>query len=51
MEFELLIDDCRYPPKLIPGLHVILHTTATNDRDARLLLNATGIPFYGKQVN
>jgi len=41
----------RYPPKMIPGCHVVIHTTATNDRDARLLLTQLGIPFYGKQVN
>jgi large subunit ribosomal protein L5 len=36
---------------MIPGFHVTVHTTATNDRDGRLLLSALGIPFYGKQVN
>lgn len=41
----------RYPPKMIPGCHIMVHTTATNDRDARLLLSSIGIPFYGKQIN
>lgn len=37
-----------YPPKMVPGMHVIVHTSATNDRDAKLLLMAMGVPFYGK---
>lgn len=41
----------RYPPKLIPGCHITIRTSATNDRDARLLLTTLGIPFYGKQIN
>lgn len=41
----------RYPPKMIPGVDIVLHTTATNDRAARLLLSATGLPFYGKHRN
>ncbi|KAF2488614.1 50S ribosomal protein L5 [Lophium mytilinum] len=40
-----------YPPKMIPGCHITIHSTATNDRDARLLLQSIGIPFYGKMVN
>lgn len=40
-----------YPPKLIPGLHVTIHTTAAADKDARLLLEAFGVPFYGKIVD
>jgi len=36
---------------MIPGFHVTVHTTATNDRDARLLLSTLGVPFYGKQIN
>ncbi|KAK6437872.1 54S ribosomal protein L7, mitochondrial [Oleoguttula sp. CCFEE 5521] len=40
-----------YPPKMIPGIHVTVHTTATTDYDARLLLGAMGIPFYGKFIN
>jgi large subunit ribosomal protein L5 len=38
----------RYPPKMIPGCHITIHTDATNNKDARLLLQAIGIPFYGK---
>jgi len=42
---------CRYPPKMIPGCHVMIHTSANTDRDARLLLGQIGIPFYGKRVD
>lgn len=35
---------------MIPYIDVIVHTTATNDRDARLLLGSMGVPFYGKHV-
>ncbi|KAI9826928.1 MAG: hypothetical protein M1832_005867 [Thelocarpon impressellum] len=48
---EVEVNYDMYPPKLIPGCHVTLHTSATNDRDARLLLRALGIPFYGKLVD
>ena len=40
-----------YPPKLVPGIHVTIHTTARADKDARLLLEAIGVPFYGKVVD
>ena len=40
-----------YPPKMIPGLHITIHTTARADKDARLLLEAIGVPFYGKVVD
>lgn len=40
-----------YPPKMIPGLHITVHTTARADKDARLLLEAFGVPFYGKVVD
>ena len=40
-----------YPPKMIPGLHVTVHTTARADKDARLLLETFGVPFYGKVVD
>ena len=43
--------DTRYPQKMIPSIDVTVCTTATNDRDARLLLSSLGIPFYGKHVN
>lgn len=48
---EIEINYDAYPPKLIPGCHVTIQTSARTDRDARLLLNAIGLPFYGKQVN
>ena len=41
----------RYPPKMIPEIDIIVCTTATNDKDARLLLSSMGVPFYGKHVN
>ena len=41
----------RYPPKMIPAVDIVVCTTATNDRDARLLLSSMGVPFYGKHVN
>lgn len=37
-----------YPPKMIPGCHITIQTDATSNKDARLLLQAIGIPFYGK---
>ncbi|KAL2408090.1 Large ribosomal subunit protein uL5m [Exophiala dermatitidis] len=40
-----------YPGKMIPGMHITIHTTATCDKDARLLLEQIGIPFYGKVVD
>lgn len=54
MAWERLADivgDFRYPPRMIPGIHIIVCTTATNDKDARLLLSSMGVPFYGKHVN
>ena len=41
----------RYPPKMIPEIDITVCTTATNDKDARLLLSAMGVPFHGKHVN
>ncbi|CCE34810.1 related to ribosomal protein L5 precursor,mitochondrial [Claviceps purpurea 20.1] len=38
-----------YPPRLIPGCDIFLHTTGTSDRQGRLLLQALGFPFYGKK--
>jgi large subunit ribosomal protein L5 len=37
-----------YPPKMIPGCHITIQTDATSNKDARLLLQAIGLPFYGK---
>lgn len=48
-EIEVNID--AYPPKMMPGCHVTIHTSATTDKDARMLLAAIGVPFYGKMVN
>ncbi|KAK5165636.1 hypothetical protein LTR04_001146 [Oleoguttula sp. CCFEE 6159] len=48
---EVEVNYDMYPPRMIPGCHVTIHTSATNDRDARLLLSSIGIPFYGKQIN
>lgn len=36
---------------MIPGCHITLHTTGKSDKDARLLLSAMGVPFYGKIVH
>jgi len=36
-----------YPTKMIPGCRIFLKTTATSDRQARLLLQSMGMPFYG----
>ncbi|KAH0559516.1 hypothetical protein GP486_003973 [Trichoglossum hirsutum] len=48
---EVEVNYDMYPPKMIPGCHITVHTSATNDSDARLLLNAIGIPFFGKRVD
>ncbi|KAK4148095.1 ribosomal protein L5 domain-containing protein [Dichotomopilus funicola] len=40
-----------YPPKMIPGARIFIKTTATSDRQARLLLQSFGVPFYGKIRN
>ncbi|KFG78762.1 hypothetical protein MANI_005142 [Metarhizium anisopliae] len=37
-----------YPPKLMPGCDIFIHTTGTSDRQGRLLMEALGFPFYGK---
>jgi large subunit ribosomal protein L5 len=48
---EVEINYDMYPPKMIPGFHVAVKTTAKSDRHARLLLSAMGVPFYGKLVD
>ncbi|KAL9055159.1 MAG: hypothetical protein Q9162_003737 [Coniocarpon cinnabarinum] len=48
---EIEVNYDSYPPKMIPGCNVTVKTSATNDRDARLLLMCLGIPFHGKMVN
>ncbi|KAK0727250.1 mitochondrial ribosomal protein l7-like protein [Lasiosphaeria miniovina] len=40
-----------FPAKMIPGVKIFVKTTATSDRQARLLLQAMGIPFYGEIRN
>lgn len=48
---EVEVNYDMYPPKMIPGFHVTVKTSARSDRHARLLLGAMGVPFYGKLVN
>ncbi|KAH6641593.1 ribosomal protein L5 domain-containing protein [Chaetomium tenue] len=40
-----------YPAKMLPGCRVFIKTTATSDRQARLLLQSFGVPFYGEVRN
>ncbi|KAL5615632.1 hypothetical protein BROUX41_005670 [Berkeleyomyces rouxiae] len=37
-----------FPSKMIPGLHIMIRTTATSDRQARLLMQTLGVPMTGK---
>ncbi|EXA50677.1 hypothetical protein FOQG_00309 [Fusarium oxysporum f. sp. raphani 54005] len=37
-----------YPARLMPGCDIFIKTTGTSDRQGRLLLEALGLPFYGK---
>ncbi|CAL5871801.1 uncharacterized protein PFLUO_LOCUS6054 [Penicillium psychrofluorescens] len=48
---EIEVNYDMYPPKMIPGCHITIHTSAQADKDARLLLSAMGVPFHGKIVN
>ncbi|RFU25991.1 hypothetical protein B7463_g10354, partial [Scytalidium lignicola] len=48
---EVEVNYDMYPPKMIPGFHVTVKTSAKSDRHARLLLSAMGVPFYGKLIN
>ncbi|OJI99001.1 hypothetical protein ASPVEDRAFT_38478 [Aspergillus versicolor CBS 583.65] len=48
---EIEVNYDMYPPKMIPGCHITFHTSANTDKDARLLLSAMGVPFYGKLVD
>ncbi|CAG8975157.1 hypothetical protein HYALB_00004456 [Hymenoscyphus albidus] len=48
---EVEINYDMYPPRLIPGFHVTVHTSAKSDRHARLLLSSMGVPFYGKLID
>ncbi|KAF9881185.1 ribosomal L5P family protein [Colletotrichum karsti] len=45
---ELQINYDMYPARLLPGCHIYIQTTATSNRQARLLLQALGLPFYGE---
>ncbi|KAF1915684.1 ribosomal protein L5 domain-containing protein [Ampelomyces quisqualis] len=45
---EIEVNYDAYPPKMIPGCHITIQTDATSNKDARLLLQAIGLPFYGK---
>ncbi|CAK3941381.1 54S ribosomal L7, mitochondrial [Lecanosticta acicola] len=48
---EVEVNYDSYPPKMIPGMHIIIKTSAKTDYDARMLLQSIGIPFYGKMVD
>jgi large subunit ribosomal protein L5 len=37
-----------YPARLMPGCDIFIKTTGTSDRQGRLLLEALGLPFFGK---
>lgn len=43
---EIQVNYDSYPPKMIPGCNVMVVTTATSDRHARLLMQALGVPFH-----
>jgi large subunit ribosomal protein L5 len=36
---------------MLPGCRVFIKTSATSDRQARLLLQSFGVPFYGEVRN
>ncbi|KAK5109433.1 hypothetical protein LTR62_006992 [Meristemomyces frigidus] len=48
---EVEVNYDMYPPKMIAGLHIVIHTSATNDSDARVLLQQIGLPFHGKLID
>jgi len=48
---EIQVNYDMYPPHYLPGCHLTIHTSARNDKDARVLLSSIGIPFHGKFVN
>ncbi|KAK3995070.1 ribosomal protein L5 domain-containing protein [Cladorrhinum sp. PSN332] len=48
---EVEVNYQMYAPKMIPGCRIFVKTTATSDRQARLLLQTMGIPFYGEIRN
>lgn len=45
---EIEVNYDMYPPRMVPGLHVTVHTSAKTDRDAKLLLMSMGVPFTTK---
>ncbi|KAK4189600.1 putative mitochondrial LSU ribosomal protein L7 precursor [Podospora australis] len=45
---EIEVNASVYPPKMLPGCRVFVKTSATSDRQARLLLQAMGVPFHGQ---
>ncbi|KAK3359203.1 ribosomal protein L5 domain-containing protein [Lasiosphaeria hispida] len=48
---EIEVNYDMYPSKMIPGCRVFVKTSATSDRQARLLLQTMGVPFYGEVRN
>jgi large subunit ribosomal protein L5 len=48
---EIEVNTDMYPAKMMPGCRIFVKTTATSDRQARLLFGTLGIPFYGKLRN
>ncbi|KAK4148907.1 ribosomal protein L5 domain-containing protein [Chaetomidium leptoderma] len=48
---EVEVNYWMYPAKMVPGCRVFVKTTATSDRQARLLLQSFGVPFYGEVRN
>ncbi|KAK0636184.1 ribosomal protein L5 domain-containing protein [Bombardia bombarda] len=48
---ELEVNYDMYPSKMLPGCRIFIKTTATSDRQARLLLQSLGLPFYGQIRN
>ncbi|KAK0626864.1 ribosomal protein L5 domain-containing protein [Immersiella caudata] len=45
---EVEVNYDMYPTRMMPGCRIFVKTTATSDRQARLLLQCMGIPFWGK---
>ncbi|KAH8177441.1 ribosomal protein l5 domain-containing protein [Sarocladium implicatum] len=43
---ELEFNYDMYPPQLVPGCHINIKTSATSDKQGRLLMEALGMPFY-----
>jgi large subunit ribosomal protein L5 len=45
---EIQFNYGHYPPSMLPGCHITMHTTAKTTKEGRLLLMALGIPFDGE---